>query len=222
MSSVTSLPSPSLYSTATFPAARPVLHEQLLDQVDYFAFPDALENNRGAVEAPCGKHDMVRLFVGQLPFCVTDAQLNYAMATVTGGCHVHFVERIVNWKRGRTPTGCVHAYCLPCDADLILAANQRILFDDFGVWCATNDEQSMRLRDYSKYLGQQKDSRLSASMPHHLMTVERAKSTYVRNEDFAIDSFPAYRHGQRRPAPVVAQYPSNEPARFSRVVKNFQ
>lgn len=213
-SSAASTLSPST-SEACFPARVPLLHEPLVGVVDFVLFP---ADGRDAPRLPehYSKAGMVRLFIGQLPFAVTDAQLDFAIATVAGGHRAYCFERIVNWKKGRTPTGCVHAYCVAEDVDFVLAANLCVLFDEHGVWCARTADQASALREYSRSLAAQKGQRTATNMPNQPMTVEKAKSTYVRDEEYAIHSFPAYRQAPPFRYPFSGN--ASEPARFSKTV----
>lgn len=209
--SVASSMSPSSYES--FPSRVPFMtHEPLLGAVMFTAFPEFLEDIP-IPEPPCGKHQMVRLFIGQLPFAVTDAQIDFAVATATGGCHVYYVERIVNWKKGRTPTGCIHAHCLEIDFLRITRVNQQVLFDSDGVWVPSNSQQLAIMGDYIRNVAAEKKGK-RCNVPHQAVTVERANSTYVRDENFAVHSFPAARYA---PTSTAALTSAALPATFSKV-----
>lgn len=207
--SVASSLSPSSYES--FPSRVPFMtHEALLGVVSFSPFPEFLEDIPKPV-APCGKNQMVRLFIGQLPFAVTDAQIDFAIATATGGCHVYFVERIVNWKKGRTPTGCIHAHCLEIDFLRITRVNQQVLFDSDGVWVPTSPQQHSDMADYIRSVSAEKKGK-RCNVPHQAITVERANSTYIRDENFAVNSFPA----RYSAASLSATATASEPAHFSK------
>jgi len=159
----------------------------------FYTFLDAKLSPSPVLQAVPAKSDMMRLFLGQLPFCVTDDELNYAISIATGGLVLHHIERIVNWKKGRSPTGCVHAYCLPSEVEGVLSVHQRVLFDEDGVWCASTEGELMALRDYAAHLKHLVPPRhptaSSSKMPTGLLSVEQARSTYVRDENFAVNSF---------------------------------
>jgi len=167
----------------------------------FYTFLDAKLSPSPVLQAVPAKSDMMRLFLGQLPFCVTDDELNYAISIATGGLVLHHIERIVNWKKGRSPTGCVHAYCRPEDANAVLSAHLRLRFDENGVWFARNDEEVEALK---KYVPQQvspvaidaSNSVVQSAMPSGLVTIEAARSTYVPDAQLTVVGFA----GRRRKA----------------------
>ena len=134
------------------------------------------------------KSALARLFIGQLPYSITDEQLNFAIAVATGGIVLQHVERIVIWKKNRAPTGCVHAYCLPSEVDAVLLAHQRVLFDEDGVWVAQSEDEMHLLRNYV-VAGAVPSKACGGCMPTNLLTVEKAKSTYVPDDRFRIKGF---------------------------------
>ena len=122
-------------------------HAELLSYIQHFTFPQGATPQCPADELP--KSALARLFIGQLPYSITDEQLNFAIAVATGGIVLQHVERIVIWKKNRAPTGCVHAYCLPSEVDAVLSAHQRVLFDDDGVWVAQCADDLAALKAYA-------------------------------------------------------------------------
>ena len=191
-SSVTSIPSPSTFEE--FPNVTPLhwssIHSAALEHcVGFHPFPvgAAIIPDRDAGKALMDKSRLARLFIGQLPFLVTDEQLNHAISVATGGLVLQHIERIVNWKKNRAPTGCVHAYCMPSEVDAILSAHQRVLFDEEGVWCAWNDHELGALQDYVHRHAAQ--SKASGCLPSSLLTVEFARSTYVPDVRYTVKQF---------------------------------
>ena len=163
-------------------------HHALAPFLRHFAFPVTSRSDGGRLgEIASPKNDMARLFIGQLPYAVTDEQLNHAISIATGGLVLHHIERIVNWKKNRAPTGCVHAYCMPSEVDAILSAHQRVLFDEEGVWCAWNDHELGALQDYVHRHAAQ--SKASGCLPSSLLTVEFARSTYVPDVRYTVKQF---------------------------------
>lgn len=191
------------FSSSSFSSS---IHAQALDRVvPFFQFPFSLEipgEEAAAVDHSLPpKSALRRLFIGQLPFLFTDEQLNHAIGVATNGraTLVH-IERIVNWKNNRAPTGCAHAYCRHEDAEAILGAHQRVLFDEEGVWVAMCPAEATSLQSYAATIRHQApviNQPLAApggrasrgKMPTGLLSVEAAKSTYVRDEAFAVTSF---------------------------------
>jgi hypothetical protein len=152
--------------------------------------------------SPCGvaRPEMRRLFVGQLPYKVTDEQLDWVCASF-GGARVHFAERITRDVRGRRQlTGCVHVY-VPCDEDaarLVVGLHKRLLVDNTGVWYARTAAQAAALGAYTAGLKADRALR-PAGMPYDSVVVQPATSTY----DPAAWPQPA-------PAPVTAPATASE------------
>jgi len=167
----------------------------------FYTFLDATPPPSPVLKPVPEKSDMKRIFLGQLPFCVTDDQLNYAIGIATCGLMLHHVERIVNWKKGRSPTGCVHAYCRHEDVDTILSAHLRIRFDEEGVWFARNEAEAEALKKYvpavaSPVAIDASNSVVPSAMPSGLVTIEVARSTYVPDAQLTVVGFA----GRRRKA----------------------
>jgi hypothetical protein len=119
-----------------------------------------------------------------------DDELEHAVAVATNGRRIFHIERIVDWKntRGRgQATGCAHAYCRAEDQDDILLAHHRILFDNGGVWCASVSNKSL-------LVAHAKDSFAARQGLHGpptsgLMTVQKARSTYIPLPQFSVKIF---------------------------------
>jgi hypothetical protein len=162
-----------------FPAG--TIHlKKLANRVSFVPYPTTSFNR--VVEPTMPKAAMCRVFIGQLPYQVTDMQLNWLCYTFGNGAAVHFPERIM--KRDETtgnklPTGCVHAYCDPAFyEELAVGMHKRILIDDTGVWYARDAEETKVLNEYCTFLKTHKRKR-AASMPYDTVVVQFATSTYV-------------------------------------------
>lgn len=149
---------------------RPAIHEELRGLVDYYAFHSNLPP---PPYIPCGRHHMVRLFIGQLPYAVTPAQVVFAIGIVTGGYPVYHVEHVVKRTTGAVAVGCVYAYCLEGHADAIVQCSKLLLFDGSGVWCASNPSQQLELENYVALASGR--VRPTTDIPHRLMVIERPR-----------------------------------------------
>ena len=158
-----------------------LLHPELVHRLRYVAFPPPAEVTSLA-DPP--KEYLKRLFIGQLPLLFTDRQLEHAIASATGGRRVLHIERIVNWKQNRAPTGCAHAYCRAEDQAAIVSGSKRVLFDSMGVWVAEPGAEAAMLESYMRTVP-------APPRPYTTgrMTVEKAKSSYVPDARFCIKAF---------------------------------
>jgi hypothetical protein len=128
------------------------------------------------------KKEMARVFIGQLPYQVTDMQLDWLCYTFGHGGGVYFPERIMkrdDQRGGKVPTGCIHAYCDPeILADLENGMHKRILIDDTGVWFAQTEQEAAALNEYCGML--KVDRRLRfPHRPYDTVVVQFATSSYV-------------------------------------------
>lgn len=150
--------------------------EALEGRVTLFPLPNA---EFVVPQTSCPRELMTKLFIGQLPYDVSDAMLTWAVFRATSGRGLFHVERIVRWKAGRQPSGCVHAYCFPGDADCIVGAlKSRLLFDTIGVWCVTDASSQAALAAYCAELRARPSAERPIDIPCQPMTVERATSSY--------------------------------------------
>jgi hypothetical protein len=125
------------------------------------------------------KRRMTRLFFGQLPYGVTDMQLQW-LAFRLAGTNLHYIERIMRkGLRGtKIATGCVFAYAEPTDAlELIRQLNKRVLIDDTGVWHAENQGQQRTLDEYCGWLRERPGDR-HPDRPYSTMVVQCAAVSF--------------------------------------------
>lgn len=143
-----------------------------------FVFPEAQDPLYTDVSA----EGTVRLFIGQLPYHVTDMQLNWLCYTFGDGHRVHNPERIMKKQPNsseRLPTGCIHAYCHPnALTPLVNGIHKRLLVDDTGVWYAVTEGQVAALESYVQKMKRDKSKRY-AHRPYDTMVIQRAHSTFV-------------------------------------------
>jgi hypothetical protein len=174
-----------------------------------------------AIMAPADPADLVRVFVGQLPYFVTDMQLAWLCYTFGGGHQVINAERITKRQAcgERLPTGCVHAACSARAADEIPELmTGHLLVDDTGVWCATTAEERAELGSYVAAMKQDKALR-APHRPYDTVVVQLARSVYRPNKPTALNApprtptAPAYGDGssvlpKRRRSPNKASAPA--------------
>jgi hypothetical protein len=130
------------------------------------------------------REEMARVFIGQLPYGVTDMQLQWLCYTFGNGTVVHFPERILKKDpmnpNNKLSTGCVHAYCHPDDVEALMAGmHKKILIDDTGVWFAHDQtEQLNALIGFTAEMKKDKTKR-PINRPYDTVVVQMATSTYV-------------------------------------------
>lgn len=169
-------------AAATATDLPPLLHAELTGKVAFYAFPTEAYDAAPLV-AP--KEQLARVFFGQLPYSVTDMELDWLCGTFARGAQVAHSERIV--KKSPTnatkkmPTGCVHTYCDPRDVQLLIdLLDKRVMFDDCGVWYAENATQKAALDAYCLKLKENAALR-PADRPYQPVVVQPATSTYIPN-----------------------------------------
>ena len=140
------------------------------------------------------KRFLVRVFFGQLPYAVTQMQLDWLCYTFGGKCAVVGAEKITKqqpaWpkrhgagpaagnNKKQMPTGCLHAYASPEAVDALAAGmHKTLLIDDTGVWHATDAAEKAALKAYCDSMKMDKWRR-PVSRPYDGVSVERATSSY--------------------------------------------
>jgi hypothetical protein len=125
--------------------------------------------------------ELVRVFIGQLPYFVTDMQLGWLCYTFGLGNGVLFPERIMKRQPcgERLPTGCVHAHCTRrAVGDMNEGMHKKLLIDDTGVWCAANKEEFAALDAYVTAMKRDRSLRIP-HRPYDTVVVQFATSTFV-------------------------------------------
>lgn len=166
------------------PALPPqTLYTQLADLgVDFMPYPT---EEFYCAPATLPREEMARVFIGQLPYGVTDMQLQWLCYTFGHGTVVYFPERIMKKDpmnpSNRVSTGCVHAYCHPDDVEALMAGmHKKILIDDTGVWFvnANDTDQLNALTGFTTEMKNDKTKR-PINRPYDTVVVQMATSTYV-------------------------------------------
>ena len=157
------------------------LHLQLEGYVSFVPYPTE-EFHPPTAAAAIPKEAMARVFIGQLPYQVTDMQLDWLCYTFGRGAAVHHPERITKHDpmRGcKVPTGCIHAYCdNEIAAEMLSAMHKRLLVDDSGVWYAETPEQQNILTDYCQMMKNDRTRRFQ-NRPYDTVVAQYATSSYV-------------------------------------------
>jgi len=141
------------------------------------------------VPARLPKAHMTRMFIGQLPYNVTDMQLNW-LVDMFARSTVHFPERIMKRQDAKIsrnhgvdsgtklPTGCLHVYCDPTVVPILKdMMHKRILIDDTGVWYAQSEQEQQFLHAYCAELKADKKKR-PFNRPYDTVVVTEAESNY--------------------------------------------
>jgi len=172
-------PSPTAEYGASLELPAGTLHTALTGRVSFIPYP---VEEFHVPEAPLGKDQMVRVFIGQLPYQVSDMQLNWLCYTFGQGSLVYYPERITKHDAARgckMPTGCIHAYCDPQTADNLLNnLHKKILVDDTGVWFAEDENQLLVLADYCQTMKLDRTRRFQ-NRPYDTVVAQYATSSYV-------------------------------------------
>jgi len=156
--------------------------------------------------------ELVRVFIGQLPYFVTDMQLSWLCHTFGAGNAVVYPERIMKKQPNgeRLPTGCIHAYATPEAVEaMALGMHKRMLVDDTGVWHAQTHDEFDVLKAYIATMKQDKKRRVP-NRPYDSVVVQLAVSTFVPICPMPITQLPPERkrpHNSKRasPAPQAAE-----------------
>jgi len=172
-------------------------HTSLWGRVSFVPYPST------EFHAPAPKyddHDLVRVFIGQLPYFVTDMQLSWLCHTFGGGSVVMYPERIMKRQPSgeRLPTGCIHAYATPEMVEAMAAGmHKRMLVDDTGVWHAQTNEEFDVLKVYIGTMKVNKNARVP-NRPYDSVVVQLAVSTFVPVCPMPLTELPAERAAKRK------------------------
>lgn len=187
------------FESATIPPAESVLpegtrHTQLWGQVTFIPFPSETFITPESAMPPAGA-PLVRAFLGQLPYFVTDMELAWMCYILGGGQTVLWPERIMKRQSGgeRLPTGCIHGYATP-EAIATMASNmhKRMLVDDTGVWHAQTQDELQALSVYVAEMKSDKNKRVPGR-PYDTVVVQEATSNFVPACPVPLTEFPTER-----------------------------
>jgi len=154
-------------------------HPTLWGRVTFVPYPT--EEFRAPPPPTEADGELVRVFIGQLPYFVTDMQLDWLCVTFGGGHVFAYPERIMKKQPNgeRLPTGCIHAYATIAGVEAMAdGMHKRMLVDDTGVWHAQTSEEFEVL---SRYVAAMKNDRSlrAPNRPYDTVVVQRATSTYI-------------------------------------------
>ena len=205
-------PSPpdALDDGATFPERFPVAYAGDGDGGDHHSAPAADRVGRGAEaedddsgrflpgrdDAASSSSDdaaeepaLVRVFLGQLPYNLSAAMVNWLCYTFGGRhtlVHIDPITKRQNTNGARLPTGCAHAFGSPKGvAALVTRIHRKVLVDTTGVWHARNATELAALRGYVEMLQRHPELRAS-NRPYDLVAVQLSTSTYHSRKHAAV------------------------------------
>lgn len=191
-------------------------HTSLWGRVSFVPYPST--GFYTPTPQPEDESTLVRAFIGQLPYFVTDMQLAWLCHTFGGGAAVMYPERIMKRQPSgeRLPTGCIHAYATPEAVEAMAAGmHKRMLVDDTGVWHAQTHDEFEVLKAYIAVMKTNKTARVP-NRPYDSVVVQLAVSTFVPIVPMPLTEMPAERHKRgakaRRGATPPAASASESPA----------
>ena len=161
------------------------LHGHLEGYVSFVPYPteEFVNPNKTAAMGAAAEGNMSRVFLGQLPYQVTDMQLDWLCYAFGNGGSVYYPERITKHDsmRGcKVPTGCIHAYAEnDVVSSMLSAMHKRILVDDTGVWYAETPAQQSLLNDYCLMMKNDRTKRYQ-NRPYDTVVSQFATSSFVR------------------------------------------
>lgn len=150
-----------------------LIHQSLCEHVNFVHYPQYYH-----MPVPSRPADeLVRLFVGQVPYDVTEQQVAW-MVYETTQCNVYHTEIIKKWTGDHHKKGCVHTYCSPEDVITITERlHHRVLIDDAGIWVAETQEERSALEKYCESMKNDKSKRF-VNRPFQPVVVEKAMSNF--------------------------------------------
>jgi len=210
-------PKPEPASLMTAPVG--TLHTSLWGRVTFVPYPTGeFALPADAIVPMQGERDLARVFIGQMPYFVTDMQLSWMVYTFGGGNAVVFPERILKTQDNgtRMPTGCIHAYTsLRAVETMAALMHKKLLVDDTGVFVATTAAEEGEL---ATYIGTLKNNRRLrfANRPYDSVVVQLATSTFVPRKPVGLHEEPIQappaKHARRAAATVTPPPPMYETA----------
>jgi len=124
---------------------------------------------------------ITRVFVGQLPYRVTEMQLQWLFHVFGRGAKIFNPERITKKSKtggARVPTGCIHANLRESQLkQVVQCMHKRLLVDDSGVWVARDDVEKDILDSYVSALKAQPTRRFP-DRPYDSIVVQEAVSAF--------------------------------------------
>lgn len=136
---------------------------------------------------PPPQQQLSRVFIGQLPYHVTEMQLVWICAAFGG--RVMSPQRIMkaNARGERLPTGGVHVLCDEANfLEMEQCMHKRVLVDDTGLWFAATLQEKSALDSFISYLHNNRGAR-RAGRPYDTVVVQRALSSFVPRRNMHFD-----------------------------------
>jgi hypothetical protein len=155
------------------------LHTQLCGRMNFALYPKVAFES---LEPTLPKHQLVRMFIGQLPYNVTEMQLAWILYTFGAGANMYHFERITKTDHSKggikVPTGCFHCH-LEAEqvAPLLKFLNDRLLVDDTGIWVTDTAEERSLLARYCHGMKLDKTRRFQGR-PYGTVVAQVATSTF--------------------------------------------
>lgn len=138
------------------------------------------------------------LFIGNLPYDWTAREVFFMIKVLTGVdvLKIHPIMTKATSEKRPMRTGAVLALVYRCHIDFIVSrVNGRVLFDENGLWVATNDDQLRMFHKYANFIARDKGKETAGPGHKHLFPRRPYKPiTICFNEKVASRS--AVKHGK--------------------------
>lgn len=135
-----------------------------------------------------------RIFIGQLPYGITDMQLQWMAQIFGGGVTLYAPEVII---KGGKKTGCVHARVHDAQLkQLVAGCHKRLLVDDTGVWVGRTAQEIQILTQYVSELKADPKKRYP-DRPYDTVVVQNATSDRQQHHQGlpGLEEYFAQQHG---------------------------
>lgn len=152
------------------------LHKPLVGKVSFVPYPKtqvAFANTNLNVSAESVDEPLQRIFIGQLPYGITEMQLQWMTQLLGGGVSLFDPEVII---KNQKKTGCVHARVRDSQLkQLVAGMHKRILVDDSGIWVGRTPSEIQILTQYVAELKADPKKRYP-DRPYDTVVVQNATS----------------------------------------------
>lgn len=181
------------------------LHAALRGEVCFVPFPpDAFDTDVGSASSSSSSSQrvslrldrpplppppvdcsMTRVFIGQLPYDLPPARLEWICAEF-GGQAIARVEHITAYvpqRRAKVATGCINGY-VPTEGmeDFLARLHKRVLVDSDGVWFARDEDETASLAKYCAEM-QNDWRRRFPNRPSGALVAQPATSTFQQKRE---------------------------------------
>jgi hypothetical protein len=152
------------------------LHKPLIGHVSFVPYPKtevAFANNSAVNSNTDPQEPTQRIFIGQLPYGITEMQLQWMTQLFGGGVFLLDPEVII---KNNKKTGCIHARVKDSQLKALVAGmHKRILVDDSGVWVGRTPQEIQILTQYVAELKADPKKRYP-DRPYDTVVVQNATS----------------------------------------------